>query len=122
MLILPQEAQLKSDRDVKSGLVAHYNAEMAKILNENGNKDIYWILGRVRFPEEDGGKVGRTFLQASDSKPPVVKNSFLYEVDNKRGIKTLLWVMNPDGSLRIPTLNKTISVSPKQGKKKGVII
>ena len=95
--------------NAKNGLINHFNTELEKILNENSNKDKYWILGKVKF-EEGNKKVGRTFLEASDSKPPVVKDSFLYEVDNKRGVKTLLWVMNPDGSLRMPTLNKTIHV------------
>lgn len=122
MLILPKEDQLKENREARESLTNHYNAQMESILNENAHKDIYWILGKVRFPEEYGGKVGRTFLQASDSKPPVVKNSFLYEIDNKRGVKTLLWVMHPDGSLRLPTLNKTIKVSPTKRANKGVII
>ena len=122
MLILPKDDQIKAHRDARQGLESHYNSEMEKILNANSHKDTYWILGKVRFPEEHGGAVGRTFLQASDSKPPVVKNAFLYEVDNKRGVKTLLWVMHPDGSLRLPTLNKTLNVSPAKRAKKGVIV
>ena len=122
MLILPKEEQLREQRMARQGLESHYNSEMEKIINANSNKDLYWILGKVRFPEELGGKVGRTFLQASDAKPPVVKNAFLYEVDNKRGVKTLLWVMHPDGSLRLPTLNKTIKVSPAKRAKQGVIV
>jgi hypothetical protein len=108
MLILPKEDQLQAHREARQGLEDHYNSEMERILNANSHKEIYWILGRVKFPEEFGGNVGRTFLEASDNKPHLVKNSFLYEVDNKRGVKTLLWVMHPDGSLRFPTLNKTI--------------
>jgi len=108
MLILPKEDQLKAQRAAREGLESHYNSQMEKILSANAAKDVYWILGKVRFPEEDGGKIGRTFLEATDVKPPVVKDAFLYEVDNKRGVKTLLWVMHPDGSLRLPTLNKTI--------------
>ena len=100
MLILPKEAQLEKHREARRGLESHYNSEMEHILNANSHKDKYWILGKVKFPEELGGNVGRTFLQASDSKPPLVKSAFLYEVDNTRGVKTLLWVMHPDGSLR----------------------
>ncbi len=122
MLILPKDAQMKSNADARKGLETHYNSEMEKIINANSSKDVYWILGKVKFPEDLGGQVGRTFLQASDTKPPVVKNSFLYEVDNRKGVKTLLWVMHPDGSLRLPTLNKTIQVQPTQKAKKGVIV
>ncbi len=110
MLILPKDHQLKANKAAREGLESHYNSSMEKILNANSSKDVYWILGKVRFPEEDGG---------TDVKPPLVKDAFLYEVDNKRGVKTLLWVMHPDGSLRLPTLNKTISLMPKN-KKKGV--
>lgn len=120
MLVLPKEAQQKQDQAVREGLVTHYNAELERILNENADKEIYWILGKVRFPEENHGKVGRTFLEATEHKPPLIKDAFLYEVDNKRGVKTLLWVMHPDGSLRLPTLNKTLSVKPK-GKKNKII-
>lgn len=109
MLILTKQQMLDQHMDAKNGLIKHFNSQLEKILNENSSKDKYWILGKVKF-EKKNSKVGRTFLEASDSKPPLVKNSFLYEVDNKKGTKTLLWVMNPDNSLRIPTLNKTIHV------------
>ncbi len=120
MLILPKDAQLQAHQDAIRGLTDHYNASMDKILSDNSDKEVYWILGKVRFPEELGGQIGRTFLEATDSKPPVIKDAFLYEVDNKRGVKTLLWIMHPDGSLRLPTLNKTVKVA-KNGKK-GVIV
>lgn len=121
MLILPKDDQVKAHNDARKGLENHYNSEMEKILSANASKEVYWILGKVKFPEELGGSIGRTFLQASDVKPPVVKNAFLYEVDNRRGVKTLLWVMHPDGSMRLPTLNKTIQVSPTK-RAKGVIV
>jgi hypothetical protein len=111
MLILPKKQMLEELNESRKGLMDHYNKELESILNENSKKDKYWILGKVRFPEELGGKVGRAFLQACAEKPGLVKDAFLYEVDNTRGVKTLLWVMNPDGSLRLPTLNKTINVS-----------
>jgi len=115
MLILPKDTEQQAQRAAREGLESHYNSEMERIINANQHKDVYWILGKVKFPEELGGKVGRTFLEASDVKPPLVKNAFLYEVDNKRGVKTLLWVMNPDGSLRLPTMNKTLRPNPKKG-------
>jgi hypothetical protein len=120
MLILPQDAQIRAHNDARKGLTSHFNSEMEKILNANSKKDTYWILGKVRFPEEDGGNIGKTFLEASDVKPPLIKSSFVYEVDNKRGVKTLLWVLNPDGTLRLPTLNKTLKV--QKNDKKGVIV
>lgn len=120
MLILNKEDQLKQHQDAKSNLTAHFNAEMERIINENSSKDLYWILGKVRFPPELGGFVGRTFLEATDHKPGVIKDAFLYEVDNKRGVKTLLWVLHPDGTLRLPTLNKTIRAT--SAKKKRTII
>lgn len=111
MLILNKEDQLRQHQDAKSSLTEHFNSEMERILNENSSKDLYWILGKVRFPKEFGGFVGRSFLEATDHKPDVVKDAFLYEVDNRRGVKTLLWLMHPNGSLRIPTLGKTIQVT-----------
>jgi hypothetical protein len=43
-----------------------------------------------------------------------VKESFVYEIDNRRGVKTLLWVMHPDDTLSFPTLGKSIRVSGGQ--------
>ncbi len=120
MLIVPEGVVQRAHNEAKNGLVNHYNAEMERILNENSHKDTYWILGKVKFPPELGGSVGRAFLEASDSKPPVVREAFLYEIDNKRGCKTLLWVMNPDGSLTLPTLGKKIQATP--AKKRAQIL
>lgn len=120
MLILPQNTQkrLKEDHEnARSGLVSHFNQELEKILNENKNFDKYWVLGKVKFPENLGGKVGKVFLQACMEKPPLVAESFLYEVDNRRGVKTLLWVMHPGGKLDLPTLGKSLSVAMKSKKK-----
>lgn len=117
MLVLPKDPIKDKLREARNNLVHHYNGEMEKILNANSKVEKYWILGKVRFPENMKGQVAHSFLQACMEKPPLVKESFLYEVDNTRGVKTLLWVMNPDGSLRLPTLGKTIQASPA---KKGV--
>lgn len=121
MLILNKEDRIKQHEDAKSSLTEHFNAEMERIINSNSSKDLYWILGKVKFPEDLGGYVGRTFLQACDEKPTVVKDAFLYEVDNKRGVKTLLWVMHPDGSIRLPTLNKTIRATSAKEKKRTIV-
>lgn len=117
MLIIPQEDIKRKMAAEKEAIMAHYNTELERILNENSDKDTYWILGKLRFPLELGGKVGRTFLEACVEKPPLIKEAFLYEVDNRAGTKTILWVTHPDGTLRLPTLNKTIQASPA---KKGV--
>lgn len=116
MLILPekykQDVNMARHNEAKKNLVSQYNKTLEKILNENSHRTHpYWILGKTRFPEEFQGKVGRTFLEASTTKPPVIKNAFLYEVDNRTGTKTLLWVTHPDGSMRLPTLNKTVRIS-----------
>lgn len=114
MLILPKEEMLRQKQaeheQVKEGLCAHFNSEMEKILNDNSSEDLYWILGKVRFPEEYEGKVGKTFLQACKEKPGVIKDSFVYEVDNRRGVKTLLWLQYGN-NLRFPTINKTVSIA-----------
>jgi hypothetical protein len=120
MLILPEatQKQLKMQHNIaREGLVSHFNEELENIMNANQAPDRYWILGKVNFPENLGGQVGRVFLQACMEKPPLVANSFLYEVDNRRGVKTLLWVLHPGGKLDLPTLGKTISVSSKSKKK-----
>lgn len=114
MLILPRDEMQKLQKDAREGMTNHFNDMLEKILNENGHKELYWILGKCKAEGAGSGTVMRPFLEACDEKPPLVKESFVYEVDNKRGTKTLLWVLHPDGSMRLPTLNKTIrpQVSP----------
>jgi hypothetical protein len=110
MLIVPQEELTRRHEDAKSGLTNQFNSQLERILNENSHRDVYWVLGKVRFPAEFEGKVGRVFLEASDSKPPLVKDAFLYEVDSRKGTKTLLWVMHPNNELALPTVGKTLRV------------
>lgn len=84
---------------------------LEKILNANKHKDMYWILGKAKIEKKKGKDIVRPFLQACDEKPGIIKESFVYEVDNKRGVKSLLWVMHPGDLLSFPTLGKSIRVT-----------
>lgn len=96
----------------REGLTSHFNDELEIILNSNKDKDIYWILGKVKVEKTKRGKdVARPFLQACAEKPQLIKESFVYEVDNKRGVKILLWVMHPGDQLSFPSIGKSIRVS-----------
>lgn len=116
MLIVPEQERRQRHEDAKAGLTQQFNARMANVLNENKDKQVYWILGKVRFPPEFDGKVAHVFLEASDTQPPLVKDAFLYEVDNRAGKKTLLWVMHPGDELVLPTVKKRLSVSTQRSK------
>ena len=113
MLIVPKAVQEKNHQQAREGITNHFNKQMEKILNENSHKDIYWILGKAKAHRKHGKDIIRPFLQACDEKPGLVKESFVYEVDNRRGVKTLLWVLHPNETLSFPTLGKTISVASK---------
>ncbi len=112
MLIL-NEVQKAMDKHVaaREGMTNYFNKEMERIMNANGDRDKYWILGKVRTERRNGKDVVRPFLQACAEKPPVIKESFVYEVDNRRGVKSLLWVMHPGDTLSFPTLGKSIRVT-----------
>ena len=99
----------------REGMTRHFNDELEKILVKNSSKGTYWILGKAKIHKHKGVDVVRPFLQACDEKPGVIKDSFVYEVDNSRGVKTLLWVMHPGGLLSFPTLGKSIRVSDEKG-------
>jgi len=115
MLLLPRHAaeeQLRrADAETKKNLLQHFDSEMELVINKNRVKEKFWILGKIKFLPESGGKVGRVFLDASDTKPPLVKGSFVYEVDNRRGTKELLWWCDYQ-NLNISPTNKVIPVSP----------
>jgi hypothetical protein len=95
----------------REGMTNHFNYALEKILNENKHKDKYWILGKVKIQKNKGKDIVRPFLQACDESPGIIKESFVYEVDNRRGVKTLLWVMHPGDMLSFPTLGKSIRVT-----------
>lgn len=96
-------------------MTKHFNTLMEKVLNENASKELYWILGKAKPERFQGKTVMRPFLQACDEKPGLIKESFVYEVDNKRGVKTLLWVLHPDGTMQLPTLKKSIRPAISKG-------
>jgi hypothetical protein len=97
--------------DAREGMVSYFNHHMEKLLNANAHKDRYWILGKVRVEKKKGKDIVRPFLQACDEKPGLIKETFVYEIDNRRGVKSLLWVMHPGDLLSFPTLGKSIRVT-----------
>ncbi len=111
MLITSPEHQLQKHIEMREGITSHFNYMMEKILNENSHKDTYWILGKAKIEKKKGKDIVRPFLQACDEKPGIIKESFVYEVDNRRGVKTLLWIMHPGDMLSFPTLGKSIRVT-----------
>jgi len=100
----------------------HFNTQLEKILNENSHKDKYWILGKVKAHRRGDKTILRPFLQPCDEKPGVVKESFVYEVDNRRGVKTLLWVLHPDNTLSFPTLGKSIRVAGDKSSGSSILL
>lgn len=111
MLITPVQHQMDEHIRAREGITSHFNDLLEKILNENKHKDKYWVLGKVRIEKRKGKDIVRPFLQACAEKPRLIKESFVYEVDNRRGTKTLLWVMHPGDLLSFPTLGKSIRVA-----------
>src|SRR6187399_2916245 len=95
MLIVPKSVQEVNHHEARQGMTNHFNAAMERILNQNSKKDLYWILGKAKTERNNGKDIVRPFLQACDEKPGLIRESFVYEVDNRRGVKTLLWVMHP---------------------------
>ena len=118
MLITPKDP-MQEHIDAREGLTSIFNDMLEDILNENKHRDTYWILGKVSTHRKGNKYLAKPFLQACLEKPGVIKKSFVYEVDNKRGVKTLLWVMHPDDTLSFPTLGKSIRVT---GDKSGSTI
>ena len=111
MLITPASHQLRKHVELREGLTDHFNTLMEKLLMNNKHKDKYWVLGKVTIQKIRGKEIVKPFLQACDEKPGIVRESFVYEVDNTRGVKTLLWVMHPGDMLSFPTLGKSIRVT-----------
>ncbi len=81
---------------------------MQKLMDQNKEKSKYWILGWVESNRKNGKTKIKPCMQAMDSIPDVTKESYLYEIDNTAGTKTLLWVMHPNNKLSLPTMGKSI--------------
>ncbi len=92
-------------------LVDRHMSLMAEIMKENSHKDKYWILGMAECKRKNGKTRITPFMKAYDVQPEVRKEAYLYEVDNTKGTRVLVWVMHPNNKLAIPTLGKTISVA-----------
>jgi len=111
VLITSPEVAMQQHVEAREGITNHFNYLLEKILNDNSHKDKYWILGKTKIERKNGKDIVKPFLQACDEKPGIIKESFVYEVDNRRGVKTLLWVMHPGDMLSFPTLGKSIRVT-----------
>ena len=88
---------------------------MEKIMKENSHKKKYWILGTAKCKRKEGRTTIKPCLKAFDSPPDVQKESYLYEVDNTAGTRTLLWVMHPNNKLAMPSIGKSIRVADGSG-------
>jgi hypothetical protein len=111
VLITSPEVAMQQHVEAREGITNHFNYLLEKILNDNSHKDKYWILGKTKIERKNGKDIVKPFLQACDEKPGIIRESFVYEVDNRRGVKTLLWVMHPGDMLSFPTLGKSIRVT-----------
>lgn len=111
MLIGTAKTQLQQHIETREGITSHFNTELEKILNANSHKDLYWILGKAKIEKKNGKNIVRPFLQACEEKPGIIKETFVYEVDNRRGVKSLLWVMHSGDLLSFPTLGKSMRVT-----------
>jgi len=119
MLIVPTSEKVRQHQEVRDGMTKHFNKALEKILNDNSHKELYWVLGKAKVERKKGKDIVRPFLQACDEKPGLLKESFVYEVDNRRGVKTLLWVMHAGDTLSFPTIGKSMRVA---GANTGVTI
>lgn len=88
---------------------------LEKILSENAHKDKYWILGMAMCKRKNGRTTIRPWLKAFDVQPEVRKEAYLYEIDNKAGTKSLVWVMHPNNKLSMPSIGKSIRVAGDSG-------
>ena len=96
-------------------LVDRHQQLMEKILEENSHKPKYWILGMAKSKRKNGRTIIQPFLKAYDVQPELTREAFLYEVDNTKGTRELLWVMHPNDKLSLPSIGKSIRVAGESG-------
>jgi len=96
-------------------LIARHSRSMNKILRKNSDVEKYWILGWVESKRRNGQTKIQPKMMVLYEKPELKKESYLYEIDNKEGSQTLLWVMHPNNKLDFPPIGKTIHVAGESG-------
>lgn len=96
-------------------LVDRHSRMMEKIKKLNSDKEKYWILGWAEWKRKNGKTRIVPKMMALYEMPEVKKESYLYEVDNKAGTQTLLWVMHPNNKLSLPSLGKSIHAADGSG-------
>jgi len=109
MLLIPKHIAQRQVAEEREGLVNVFNRKLETLINLNSNKDKFYVIGSLVFP--DSGNVGKVLVESCDEKPPVIKGTFVYEVDNREGTKQLLWTCDQDNLNVVPT-NKSFKVSP----------
>ena len=115
-IITSPNVQMQKHVEERMGITNHFNVLLENLINANQHKrGKYYILGKVKTQRKGDKYIVKPFLQACEEKPGIIRESFVYEVDNTRGVKTLLWVMHPGGMLSFPTLGKSIRVSDDKG-------
>lgn len=96
-------------------LVGRHSRMMSKILRKNSHIEKYWILGWAEWKRKNGQTRITPMMKALYERPELQKSSYLYEVDNKEGTRTLLWVMHPNDKLSLPTVGKFIHAADETG-------
>ena len=97
-------------------LAKRHSHLLEKIMRENSHKEKYWILGLVMCKRKHGKTVIKPWLKAFDVQPEVRKEAYLYEIDNTKGTRELMWVMHPHNKLAIPSIGKSIRVAGESGE------
>lgn len=108
-LALP-EGLSEEEMIIKESLMDKVSEKLEKVINANTErKKPYWVIAKVKFMTELGGRGASLYMRPCNIKPPVVKSSFVYEIDNIKGCKTLLWMCHPD-YLEVVPVNKVTAL------------
>lgn len=100
---------------MRKHLTDRHSASLEKLIALNTHKDKYWILGWVNSFRRNGKTKIVPKMLVLNKIPPLSAESYLYEIDNTAGTRTLLWVMHPNNKLSLPTLGKVIHVADESG-------
>lgn len=100
---------------MRKHLTERHSSMLEKLIALNTNKQKYWILGWVNSVRKNGKTKIIPKMLVLDKIPQLSAESYLYEVDNTAGTRTLLWVMHPNNKLSLPTLGKVIHVADESG-------
>ncbi len=82
--------------DERRALVNVINEYVDRVVNEHQwIREVYYLTLKARFNKHNPGEFNMDEPKITTKLPPFLANSFVYWINNQKGVKELLWMCSP---------------------------